>query len=305
MLRHAAYVFLGRMRLVVLEVCKLGSPCNCTTGCCQALQAVTYQRLAASHPSLLKLQAISTKLASGVYPQGTAAEPGDSGVVAAEAPASNENQADVKLESQAEKGALDRQINPRGDPTPMQLPLEAQKAADEGPIEDSDDSPSSGTADQSTVEVPAPKDDKSPPSADEAALEGDDSPGGTADESAVEITAPKDDTSAPSPAPTEVAEGADAKESADAGTDTITASADGGASDVPTPSGVELNKDVEAEALKRQVAPKGEPTPVELPPEAKKAAQVRTALSTQHLHAVHIVLGMHNCTYLMLRRQVR
>ena len=194
-------------------------------------------------------------------------------MVEAEASANNQNQASVNLESSAEKGALDRQINPKGDPTPMQLPPEAQKAADAPPADlEGDDSPSD-TAAQTTVEVTPPKDDKSPPApgADEAALEGDDSPGGTADESAVEVTVPKDDKSTQSPAPVEVGEGAGSKEGADASTDTISGSAD---SDAPSPSGVELDKGVEEEALKRQVAPKGDPTPVELPPEAQKAAKV-------------------------------
>ena len=158
-------------------------------------------------------------------------------MTAAAAPANNENQAEVQLESSDEKGALERQINPKGDPTPMELPPEAQKAADEVGL---DDAAMEG---------------------DETPLEGD-SAAGTADQSnTVEVTAPKDDTAA-SPAPAEVAEGADAKEGADAGTGTISA------------SGADLGKETEDEALKRQISPKGAPTPLELPPEAEKAAQV-------------------------------
>ena len=232
----------------------------------------------------------------GSYLQGTASEPADNGVVEAQASANNQNQASVNLGSSAEKGALDRQINPKGDPTPMQLPPEAQKAADAPPADSEGDDSPSGAAVPTTVEVAPPKDDKSPPppDADEAALEGDDSPGGTADESAVEVTVPKDDESAPSPAPVEVGEGADSKEGADASTDTISASASGGASDAPSPSGVELDKGVEEEALKRQVAPKGEPTPVELPPEAEKAAKVGTTTA-----AWHAVLGANFCMCLL------
>lgn len=126
--------------------------------------------------------------------QGTSDKPADNGVIAAEAPANNENQANVNLETESEKGALDRQINPKGDPTPMELPPEAQKAADESGL-------------------------------DESAMEGDDSAGGTEDQSAVEVTAPKGDE-APASAPVEVAEGADSKEGADASTDTISASGD-------------------------------------------------------------------------------
>ena len=160
--------------------------------------------------------------------------PADNGVIAAEASANNENQANVQLESNEEQDALERQINPKKSPTPLELPPEAQKAADES---------SAGV--------------------DEAAMEGDDSAGGTADQSnTVEVTAPKDDTSAPSPAAPEVAEGAGSKEGADAGTGTISA------------SGADLGKEVEDEALKRQTNPKGSPTPIELPPEAEKAAQV-------------------------------
>ena len=159
-------------------------------------------------------------------------------MTAAAAPANNENQAEVQLESSDEKGALERQINPKGDPTPMELPPEAQKAADEAGL---DDAAMEG---------------------DETPLEGD-SAAGTADQSnTVEVTAPKDDTAA-SPAPAEVAEGAGAKEGADAGTGTISA------------SGADLGKETEDEALKRQISPKGAPTPLELPPEAEKAAQVR------------------------------
>jgi len=156
----------------------------------------------------------------------------DNGVVAAEASANSENQATVQIETNEEKGALDRQINPKGSPTPMELPPEAQKAADESGV-------------------------------DEAAMEGDDSAGGTADQSnAVEVTVPKDDKNAPSPAAPEVAEGAGSKEGADAGTDTVSASA------------ADLDDGVQDEALKRQTNPKGSPTPMELPPEAEKAAQV-------------------------------
>ena len=226
---------------------------------------------------------------SGVDLQVVASEPADNGVIEAEASANNQNQASVNLESSAEKGALDRQINPKGDPTPMPLPPEAQKAADAPPADvEGDDSPSS-TAAQTTMEVAPPKDDKSTPApgADEAALEGDDSPGGTADESAAEVTIPKDEESTPSPAPVEVGEGADSKEGADAGTGTIGASAPGGASDTPSPSGVELDKGVEEEALKRQVAPKGDPTPVELPPEAEKAAKVGKITAAWHTVLVH------------------
>ena len=155
----------------------------------------------------------------------------DNGVVAADASANSENQATVQVETN-EKGALDRQINPKGSPTPMELPPEAQKAADESGV-------------------------------DEAAMEGDDSAGGTADQSnAVEVTVPKDDKSAPSPTAPEVAEGAGSKEGADAGTVTVSASAAG------------LGEGVQDEALKRQTNPKGSPTPMELPPEAEKAAQV-------------------------------
>ena len=156
----------------------------------------------------------------------------DNGVVAAEASTNSENQTNVHLETNEEKGALDRQINPKGSPTPMELPPQAQKAADESGV-------------------------------DEAAMEGDDSAGGTADQSnAVEVTLPKDDKSAPSPAAPEVAEGAGSKEGADAGTDTVSASA------------ADLDEGVQDEALKRQTNPKGSPTPMDLPPEAEKAAQV-------------------------------
>ena len=207
--------------------------------------------------------------------QDSASEPAANGVVAAEASANNQNSASVDLASDALKGALDRQINPRGDPTPMQLPPEAQKAADAPPADlEGDDSPSN-TADPTTVEVTPPKDDSPATSTDEAALEGDDSPGGTADESTPDVTVTKDDGKPTlTPTPAEVGEGADSKEGADASTDTITASGDGGASDAPSSSGVELDKGVEEDALKRQVAPKGDPTPMELPPEAQKAAQV-------------------------------
>lgn len=170
-------------------------------------------------------------------------------MVSAEAAANNENQgnqASVDLESDALKEALDRQINPRGDPTPMELPHEAQQAAD------------------------------APPSADEAALEGDDAPSGTADHSVKEVTAPKDDSPSPSPAPAEVAEGAGSKEGADAGAATITASADAGASDTPLPSGVGLDTGVQEEGLKAQAAAKGDSTPVEVPPEVEKAPQARS-----------------------------
>lgn len=167
------------------------------------------------------------------------ASPADNGVTAAAAPAHNENQAEVHLETSEEKDALERQINPKGSPTPIELPAEAQRAADES-------------------------------NADEAAMEGDDSAGGTADQSnTVEVIAPKDDTSA-SPATIEVAEGASSKEGADASTDTVTA------------SGANLDKGVEDEALKRQTNPTKSPTPVELPPEAEKAAQVN--LDTCCLH---------------------
>lgn len=206
--------------------------------------------------------------------QDSASEPAANGAVDAQASANNQNSASVDLASDALKGALDRQINPRGDPTPMQLPPEAQKAADAPTADLEGDSPS-GTGGPTTVEVTPPKDDSPAPSADEAALEGDDSPGGTADESTPDVTVTKDDDKTPlSPPPAEVGEGADSKDGADASTDTITASGDGGASDTPSPSGVELDKGVEEDALKRQVAPKGDPTPMELPPEAQKAAQV-------------------------------
>ena len=36
---------------------------------------------------------------------------------------------------------------------------------------------------------------------------------------------------------------------------------------------MELGKEQQDEALQRQVSPKGDPTPLELPPEAEKAAQ--------------------------------
>lgn len=169
-------------------------------------------------------------------------------MVAAEAPADTQtqgNQASVHLHSDAQKEALDRQINPRGEPTPMELPPQAQQAADA-------------------------------PSADEAAMEGDDSPSGTADHSSTkEVTAPQDDKSPSSPALVEVAEGAGAKEGADADTATITASTDGGASDAPSPSGGD--KGVPEAALEggQGAPPKGESTPVELPAEAEKPAQAR------------------------------
>lgn len=232
----------------------------------------------------------------GAHVQGTASKPADNGVVEAEASANNQNQASVNLESSAEKEALERQINPKGEPTPMQLPPEAQKAADAPPADLEGDESPSGTAGQTTVEVAPPKDDKSatPPGADEAALEGDDSPGGTADESAKEVVAPVEDKPAPSPGPVEVGEGADSKEGADASTDTISASASGGASDALSPSGVELDKGVEEEALKRQVSPKGNPTPVELPPEAEKAAKVQKTIA-----ASHSVLGASCCMCLL------
>ena len=126
---------------------------------------------------------------------------------------------------------MERQINPKGSPTPVDLPPEAQKAADEAGV-------------------------------DEAALEGDDSPGGTADQSTPqEITAPSDE-SAPSPVP-DAAEGASSKEGTDAGTGAVST------------SGAELDKGIEEDALKRQVQPKGPPTPVQLPPEVQKAAEVQ------------------------------
>ncbi|DBA78976.1 hypothetical protein WJX77_000488 [Trebouxia sp. C0004] len=157
--------------------------------------------------------------------------PSDNGPVAAEASANSENQANVQVETNEEKGALDRQINPKGSPTPMELPPEAQKAADESGV-------------------------------DEAAMEGDDSAGGTADQSnAAEVTVPKNDKGAPSPAAPEISGGAGSKEGADAGTDTVSASA------------ADLDEGVQDEALKRQTNPKGSPTPMELPPEAEKAAQ--------------------------------
>ncbi|KAA6423398.1 MAG: elongation factor Ts, partial [Trebouxia sp. A1-2] len=157
--------------------------------------------------------------------------PSANGVVAAEASANSENQATVQTETNEEKAALDRQINPKGSPTPMELPPEAQKAADESGV-------------------------------DEAAMEGDDSSGGTADQSnAVEVTVPQNDKSTPSPAAPEVAEGAGSKEGADAGTDTVSASA------------ADLDEGVQDDALQRQTNPKGSPTPMELPPEAEKAAK--------------------------------
>lgn len=188
-------------------------------------------------------------LKSCVYLQDTASKPAGDAVVAAEAPADNQtqgNQASVHLHSDAQKEALDRQINPRGDPTPMELPPQAQQEADA-------------------------------PSADEAALEGDDSPSGTADHSSTkEVTAPQDDTPPSEPAPVEVAEGAGAKEGADADTATITASADSGASDAPSPSGLGLEQGVPEAALEGEGAPpKGESTPVEVPAEPEKPAQAR------------------------------
>ena len=74
----------------------------------------------------------------------------------------------------------------------MELPPEAQKAADEAGL-------------------------------DESAMEGDESPSGTEDQSAVKVTTPKGDE-APASAPAEVAEGAGSKEGADASTGTISAS---------------------------------------------------------------------------------
>ena len=124
--------------------------------------------------------------------QGKESKPAAAGVVAADASTSTENQTEAKLDSSAQKEALERQVNPKGDSTPLELPKEAQKAAEESKI-------------------------------DESALEGDDSAGGTEDQSAVEVTAPKDDEPA-SPPPAEVAEGANSKEGADASTGTITAS---------------------------------------------------------------------------------
>ncbi|KAL3138010.1 hypothetical protein ABBQ38_005246 [Trebouxia sp. C0009 RCD-2024] len=197
----------------------------------------------------------------------TASKPAGDAVVAAEAPADNQtqgNQASVHLHSDAQKEALDRQINPRGDPTPMELPPQAQQEADA-------------------------------PSADEAALEGDDSPSGTADHSSTkEVTAPQDDTPPSEPAPVEVAEGAGAKEGADADTATITASADSGASDAPSPSGLGLEQGVPEAALEGEGAPpKGESTPVEVPAEPEKPAQdgKDKALEGQNPDAVKQIPG--------------
>ncbi|KAL3150404.1 hypothetical protein ABBQ32_000242 [Trebouxia sp. C0010 RCD-2024] len=196
----------------------------------------------------------------------TTSKPAGDAVVAAEAPADTQtqgNQASVHLHSDAQKEALDRQINPRGEPTPMELPPQAQQAADA-------------------------------PSADEAAMEGDDSPSGTADHSSTkEVTAPQDDKSPSSPALVEVAEGAGAKEGADADTATITASTDGGASDAPSPSGGD--KGVPEAALEggQGAPPKGESTPVELPAEAEKPAQdgKEGALEGQNPDAVKQIPG--------------
>lgn len=144
------------------------------------------------------------------------------------------NHAQSKVtDAKAEKEALERQINPKGGPTPVDLPPEVQKAADESS------------------------------QADDAAMEGDDTPSGTVDLSTpAEVTAPSDE-SAPSPAPSLAAEGASSKQGADASTEAATA------------SGADLDKSIQEDALKRQINPKGAPTPVALPSEAEKAAQVR------------------------------
>ena len=78
-----------------------------------------------------------------------------------------------------------------------------------------------------------------------------------------------------------------------------------GASDAPSASGVELDKSVEDEALKRQIEPKGDPTPVELPPKAQKAAQVRlTFINLQPVYNADFrkcCLGEQFCAILILQ----
>ena len=55
----------------------------------------------------------------------------ESAAPTAEAPAATDNQSTVELGTEEKENALQRQVNPKGEPTPLELPPEAQKAAED------------------------------------------------------------------------------------------------------------------------------------------------------------------------------
>ena len=103
-------------------------------------------------------EASSTEAATGATADisaPTADIPAPTAEAPADDPAATDNQATVELGKGEQDDALQRQYNPKGDPTPMELPPEAQKAkedADQAALE-GEESGEAGQGEPSTADT--------------------------------------------------------------------------------------------------------------------------------------------------------